>query len=248
MADNKREWLSRTELLLGASAVDKLASSRVAVFGVGGVGGFVVEGLARSGVGALDLIDCDKVSLSNINRQIIATLDTVGVEKTEAARARVMSINPECKVVVHNVFYLPETADSFDFSEYDYVVDAIDTVSGKMAIIKRAREAGIPVISSMGAGNKLDPTAFRVADIYETSVCPLAKVIRKECRKQGIDKLKVVYSTEQAIRPEGRAADTDSDAPSVIQKKNPPGSVAFVPSVAGLIIAGEVIKDLIKEE
>ena len=248
MADNKREWLSRTELLLGASAVDKLASSRVAVFGVGGVGGFVVEGLARSGVGALDLIDCDKVSLSNINRQIIATLDTVGVEKTEAARARVMSINPECKVVVHNVFYLPETADSFDFSEYDYVVDAIDTVSGKMAIIKRAREAGIPVISSMGAGNKLDPTAFRVADIYETSVCPLAKVIRKECRKQGIDKLKVVYSTEQAIRPEGTAADTDSDAPSVIQKKNPPGSVAFVPSVAGLIIAGEVIKDLIKEE
>ncbi len=240
------DQFQRTELLLGKEAIDKLKSSRVAVFGVGGVGGYVVEGLARSGVGALDLIDCDTVSLTNINRQIIATHDTIGMDKTEAARDRVRSINPECRVTVHNIFYLPETEDNFDFTEYDYVVDAIDTVSGKMAIIRRAKEAGVPVISSMGAGNKLDPTAFKVADIYETSVCPLAKVIRKECRKQEIDSLKVVYSTEQAMKPAGEISEEEAGS-SVVQKKNPPGSVAFVPSVAGLIIAGEVIKDLIKE-
>lgn len=242
----RRDIFQRTELLLGKEAMEKLAASRVAVFGVGGVGGFVVEGLARSGIGALDLIDCDKVSLSNINRQIIATLDTVGKEKTEAARDRVLSINPDCRVTLHNVFYLPETADSFDFSDFDYIVDAIDTVSGKMAIIKRAKESGVPVISSMGAGNKLDPTAFKVADIYKTSVCPLAKVIRKECRRMGIDSLKVVYSEEQALKPLRDTEGTEEE-PSVVQKKDPPGSISFVPSVVGLIIAGEVIKDLIKE-
>ena len=241
----KRNQFQRTELLLGPAAMEKLAASRVAVFGVGGVGGYVVEGLARSGIGALDLIDCDKVSLTNLNRQIIATHDTLGMDKTEVAKARVLSINPECRVTAHNVFYLPETADMFDFREYDYVVDAIDTVSGKMAIISRAKECGVPVISSMGAGNKLDPTGFKVADIYKTSVCPLAKVIRKECRKLGIDSLKVVYSEEQALKPSGEI--TAEEEPSVAAKKQPPGSVAFVPSVAGLIIAGEVIKDLIKE-
>ncbi len=240
-----RNQFQRTELLLGPAAMEKLAASRVAVFGVGGVGGYVVEGLARSGIGALDLIDCDKISLTNLNRQIIATHDTVGMDKTEVAKARVLSINPECKVIAHNVFYLPETEDMFDFREYDYVVDAIDTVAGKMSIISRAKECGVPVISSMGAGNKLDPTGFKVADIYKTSVCPLAKVIRKECRKLGIDSLKVVYSEEQALKPAGEIE--AEEEPSVVAKKQPPGSVAFVPSVAGLIIAGEVIKDLIKE-
>ena len=234
-------WLSRTESLLGEGASRKLKASRVAVFGLGGVGGYVVEGLVRSGVGALDLVDCDKVSLTNLNRQIIATIDTVGRDKTEAARERVLSINPECKVTEHNVMFLPETADEFDFSEYDYVVDAIDTVAGKMQIIESATRAGVPVISSMGTGNKLDPTGFEVADIYETSVCPLAKVIRKECRKRDIPSLKVVYSKEEAMN-------VNVDEEPAPGKKSVPGSISFVPSVAGLIIAGEVIKDLIKEE
>ena len=234
-------WLSRTESLLGEGASRKLKASRVAVFGLGGVGGYVVEGLVRSGVGALDLVDCDKVSLTNLNRQIIATIDTVGRDKTEAARERVLSINPECKVTEHNIMFLPETADEFDFSEYDYVVDAIDTVAGKMQIIESATRAGVPVISSMGTGNKLDPTRFEVADIYETSVCPLAKVIRKECRKRDIPSLKVVYSKEEAMK-------VNVDEEPAPGKKSVPGSISFVPSVAGLIIAGEVIKDLIKEK
>ena len=225
-------WLSRTESLLGEEANRKLKASRVAVFGLGGVGGYVVEGLVRSGVGALDLVDCDKVSLTNLNRQIIATRDTVGRDKTEVARERVLSINPDCKVTEHNIMFLPDTADEFDFSEYDYVVDAIDTVAGKMQIIESATRAGVPVISSMGTGNKLDPTRFEVADIYETSVCPLAKVIRKECRKREIPSLKVVYSKEEAMK-----VNVDEEP-----------AISFVPSVAGLIIAGEVIKDLIKEE
>ena len=233
-------WLARTEKLIGEEGVRILEGSRVAVFGIGGVGGFAVEGLARSGVGALDLIDSDRVSLTNVNRQIIATLDTLDSFKTEAARDRIMSINPDCRVTVHNVFFLPENEDEFDFSKYDYVVDAIDTVSGKMAIIEKAKAAGVPVISAMGAGNKMDPTAFEVADIYETSVCPLAKVIRKECRKRGIDSLKVVYSREEAMEP-GEVENEELKG-----KRTAPGSISFVPSVCGLIIAGEVIKDLIK--
>ena len=233
-------WLARTEKLIGEEGVRILEGSRVAVFGIGGVGGFAVEGLARSGVGALDLIDSDRVSLTNVNRQIIATLDTLDSFKTEAARDRIMSINPDCRITVHNVFFLPENEDEFDFSKYDYVVDAIDTVSGKMARIEKAKAAGVPVISAMGAGNKMDPTAFEVADIYETSVCPLAKVIRKECRKRGIDSLKVVYSREEAMEP-GEVENEELKG-----KRPAPGSISFVPSVCGLIIAGEVIKDLIK--
>ena len=229
--------LSRTEILIGEECIRTLAGSRVAVFGLGGVGSYVVEALVRSGIGALDLIDGDKVSRSNLNRQLIATEDTIGRDKTEVARERVLSIDPDCRVTVHNVFYLPETGDSIDFSCFDYVVDAIDTVAGKMEIIERAVKAGVPVISSMGTGNKLDPTRFEVADIYSTSVCPLARVIRKECRKRGIDALKVVYSKEEAIRSFAEDEDSSKERPV-------PGSVAFVPSVAGLIIAGEVIKDL----
>ncbi len=241
------EEFSRTELLFGSEAMEKLKNARVAVFGVGGVGGHVVEALARSGVGALDLIDNDTVALSNLNRQIIATHSTVGRNKVDVAKERVLDINPECKVVTNCCFFLPETADEFDFHEYDYVVDAIDTVTGKLEIIRRATEAGVPVISSMGAGNKLDPTAFVVTDLYRTSVCPLAKVMRRECKKRGIEKLKVVYSTEvartpikQAQDPEGAA--TAEQAPG--SRRSIPGSTAFVPSVAGLILAGEVIKDL----
>ena len=233
-------WLSRTEKLIGAEALDILGNSRVAVFGLGGVGGYVVEGLVRAGVGSLDLIDNDTVSESNLNRQIIATSDNIGTEKTEAAMKRVLSINPECRVTVHNMFILPENVDEFDFGQFDYVVDAIDTIAGKMAIIERSSEAGVRVISSMGTGNKLDPTAFKIADIYETKTCPLAKVIRKECRKRGIEKLKVVYSEEEAIKPEPV---TEEALPP--GKKSVPGSISFVPSAAGLIIAGEVIKDLI---
>ena len=222
------EQFSRTQLMFGADGIEKLAGSRVAVFGIGGVGGYTVEALARSGVGALDLIDDDKVSVSNINRQIIALNSTVGRYKVEAARERVLDINPDCKVTVHRTFFMPETAGQFDFSQYDYVVDAIDTVTGKIAIIMQAKAAGVPVISSMGAGNKLDPTAFRVADIYKTSVCPLAKVIRREMKKS-LGK----QDTEET-----------SDQRSGKPKKFVPGSNAFVPSVVGLIIAGEVIKDL----
>ena len=228
---------SRTAILIGEENLQKLKNARVAVFGVGGVGGYVVEALARSGVGALDLIDKDTVSESTINRQIIALHSTVGKLKTEVAAERARDINPEICVRTHNLFYLPETADQFDFSAYDYIVDAIDTVSGKIALIERAKEANTPVISSMGAGNKLDPTKFEVADISKTSVCPLARVMRRELKKRGIEHLKVVYSKEEPLP--SPLMDEESG-------KSIPGSIAFVPSVVGLIIAGEVIKDLIK--
>ncbi len=232
---------SRTELLIGKEKIDKLYAARVAVCGVGGVGGYVVEALARSGVGTLDLIDNDKVALSNLNRQIIATHKTIGMAKTQAAKERILDINPDCVVNCHDTFYLPETAEQFDFSQYDYVVDAIDTVAGKISLVERAKEAGVPIISSMGAGNKMDPTAFKVADIYKTSVCPLAKVMRHELKKRGIKKLKVVYSEEIAIVPKGQVQDEGTEQ---TRKRQTPGSNAFVPSVVGLIIAGEVIKDL----
>ena len=228
---------SRTAFLLGEEGVEKLKKSRVAIFGIGGVGGYVAEALARSGVGALDLIDKDVVSVSNINRQIIALHSTVGRKKTEVMAERVKDINPAIDVRTYDVFYLPETANEFVFSSYDYVVDAIDTVSGKIALVEQAKAANIPVISSMGAGNKLDPTAFEVVDISKTSVCPLARVMRRELKKRGIEHLKVVYSKEE---PRASAC-TDEETGKVI-----PGSIAFVPSVVGLILAGEVIKDLVK--
>lgn len=241
---------SRTQLVFGKEAMDRLKGSRVAVFGVGGVGGYTVEALARSGVGAIDIIDDDKVCLTNINRQIIATTKTVGKYKVDVAKERIEEINPDCKVTAFRTFYMPETADQFDFTKYDYVVDAIDTVTGKIALIENAKKAGTPIISSMGAGNKVDPTAFEVADIYKTSVCPLARVMRYELKRRGIKKLKVVYSKENPIPP---IADEDpngengclSKADKVPGKRQVPGSTAFVPSVAGLIIAGEVIKDII---
>ncbi|MBR2751149.1 MAG: tRNA threonylcarbamoyladenosine dehydratase [Lachnospiraceae bacterium] len=243
---------SRTQLLYGPEAMEKFASSRVAVFGIGGVGGYVVEALARSGIGALDLIDDDKVCLTNINRQIIATRKTVGKYKVDVAEERVHDINPECNVRAFRTFFLPETQDQFDFREYDYVVDAIDTVTGKLAIIEKAKEAGVPVISSMGAGNKLHAALFEVADIYETSICPLAKVMRRECKKRGIDSLKVVYSKEAPVRPlEDMSISCRQHCicPPGAERKCTdrraiPGSTAFVPSVVGLIIAGEVINDL----
>ena len=237
---------SRSRMLLGGEAMKKLAASRVAVFGVGGVGGFVVEALARSGLGELDLIDNDRVALSNLNRQIIATMDTVGRDKVDVMAERVLSINPEALVHRHKCFYLPETAGQFDFSVYDYVVDAIDTVTGKIQLILQAKEAGVPVISAMGAGNKMDPSRFEVADIYETSIDPLARVMRRELKKRGVDSLKVVYSKEKPLRPyAGHEAETAS-MEEAHQRRSTPGSLAFVPSVAGLIIAGEVIKDLCK--
>ena len=220
--------------------MQRLKNARVAVFGIGGVGGFTVEALARSGVGALDLIDHDTVSLTNLNRQIIATEETIGRYKVDVAAERVHSINPDCVVRTYRTFYLPDTADQFDFHQYDYVVDAVDTVTGKLLLIEQAKACGTPVISSMGAGNKLDPTAFRVADLYETDICPLAKVMRKECRKRGIDHLKVVYSREKPIAPQGPVQKETT-------RRSLPGSIAFVPSVVGLIIGGEVIKDLICE-
>ncbi len=230
------DMFSRTRMLLGDAAMDRLKAARVAVFGIGGVGGHAVEALARSGVGALDLIDSDRVALSNLNRQIIATRDTLGMLKVEAAKARVLSINPDCAVETWPVFFLPETADRFDFTQYDYVIDAIDTVAGKLRLIEAAKAAGVPVISSMGAGNKLDPTAFRVADISETSVCPLARIMRRELKKRGIDHVKVVFSTEPALVP------APTEEPTA--RRSTPGSTAFVPAVAGLILAGEVIKDI----
>ena len=246
---------SRTELLLGKEAMNKLENSRVAVFGIGGVGGYVCEALARSGVYSFDLIDDDKVCLTNLNRQIIATRKTVGQYKTEVMRNRIMEINPKADVRIHQCFYLPENASDFDFSEYDYVVDAVDTVTAKIELIMRAKESGTPIISSMGAGNKLDASAFRVADIYKTKVCPLAKVMRRELKKRGVKKLKVVYSEEQPIRPiEDMAISCRSHCicppgakHKCTERRDIPGSVAFVPSVVGLIIAGEVIKDLTAE-
>ena len=248
---------SRSRMLLGADALKKLSSSRVAVFGVGGVGGYVVEALARCGVGSIDLIDNDRVVLSNLNRQIIATMDTIGRNKVDVMAERVLSINPEAAVYRHKCFFLPETASQFDFSAYDYVVDAIDTVTGKIQLILQAKEAGVPVISAMGAGNKLDPSRFEVADIYETSVDPLARVMRRELKKRGVTSLKVVYSREKPLQPlsDQDPAETSDTAGTETgeegaahQRRSTPGSLAFVPSVAGLIIAGEVIKDLCMEK
>lgn len=222
-----RDQFSRTQLLLGPEAMDTLQNAHVAVFGIGGVGGFTVEALVRSGVGAIDLIDNDRICVTNLNRQIIALHSTIGQYKTDVMEARIHDINPDCRVTSHKCFFLPETKDQFDFSEYSYVVDAVDTVTAKIALVLACREAGVPIISCMGAGNKLDPTAFEIADIYQTSMCPLAKVMRRELKKRGVRQLKVVYSKEQPLRHQI------------------PGSVAFVPSVAGLAVAGEVIKDLI---
>ena len=230
---------SRTQLLFGEEAMEKLKGSRVAVFGIGGVGGYCVEALARSGVGTLDLIDDDTVNITNLNRQIIATHATLGMDKVDAAKERVLSINPGAGVHTHKTFYLPETAGEFDFTQYDYVVDAIDTVTGKLMPVQAAKEAGTRSISCMGTGNKLDPTAFEVADISKTSVCPLARIMRKELGKRGIKHLKVVYSNEQTLTP-APAEEEDSAHP----KRQTPGANAFVPAVAGLILAGEVVKDL----
>ena len=243
---------SRTQLLYGRDAMNYFASCRIAVFGIGGVGGYVVEALARSGIGAMDLIDDDRVCLTNINRQILATRKTVGKYKVDVAEERVHEINPDCKVKVYKTFYLPDTQDQFDFHEYDYIVDAIDTVTGKLAIIENAKKAGVPVISSMGAGNKVNPAAFEVADIYETSICPLARVMRRECKKRGIDSLKVVYSKEKPIRPledmsiscRQHCICPPGTARKCTERRDIPGSTAFVPSVVGLIIAGEIINDL----
>ncbi len=246
---------SRTQLLYGKDAMEHLLSCRVAVFGIGGVGGYVVEALARSGIGALDLIDDDKVCLTNINRQILATGKTIGRYKVDVAEERVKDISPDCTVRTYKTFYLPDTQDQFDFTAYDYVVDAIDTVTGKLTIVENAKKAGVPVISSMGAGNKVDPSAFEVADIYETSICPLAKVMRRELRKRGIDSLKVVYSKETPIRPPEDASIScrqncvcpPGTARKCTVRRDIPGSTAFVPSVAGLIIAGEIINDLCRD-
>lgn len=237
------ERFQRTEMLLGDEALKRLADSRVAVFGVGGVGGFVVEALARSGVGALTLIDGDEVAESNLNRQIIALTSTVGRAKVDVAAERVGDINPDCRVDALRLFFLPENAGDFDFSAFDYVVDAVDTVSAKLEIVCRAKAADVPVISAMGAGNKLDPTAFEVADISKTSVDPLARVMRRELRKRGVTSLKVVYSREQPLAP---APSGESAQDAVPGRRSTPGSVAFVPSVAGLIIAGEVVRDICK--
>ena len=269
----RNEILQRTQLIYGKKALDRLASARVAVFGIGGVGGYVVEALARSGVGALDLIDNDTVAESNLNRQIIATRGTIGRYKTDVAAERVASINPDCIVRTYTTFYLPETQDQFDFRNYDYVVDAIDTVTGKLTIIENAKAAGVPVISSMGTGNKTDPSRLRAADIYETSVCPLARVMRRECKKRGINSLKVVFSTEEPVVPgaadrvcsaadgtyslaggvadgagntagPGGAAPAEQPAPG---RRQVPGSTAFVPAAAGLLIASVIVNNLAAE-
>ena len=233
------DQFSRTKLLIGGDAIKKLQESRVIVFGIGGVGGYVVEALARSGVGAIDLVDNDTVSLTNLNRQIIALHSNIGQLKTDVAQKRLLDINPDLKITKYNIFYTSETKDLFDFSKYDYIVDAIDTVSGKISLIEEAKKNNVPVISSMGAGNKLNATGFMVSDISKTSVCPLAKTMRLELKKRNIKDVKVVYSTETPIKP--------LDSEEKTAKKQTPGSVAFVPSVVGLIIAGEVIKDLINK-
>lgn len=233
------EQFSRTELLIGKEGIEKLSKSHVAVFGIGGVGGYVVEALVRSGIGAIDIIDNDTVCESNINRQIYATTKTIGKNKVDVAKERILEINPNIKVKTFQMFFTPETAGEFDFSNYDYIVDAIDTVVGKLSLVEKAKEYNIPIICSMGAGNKLDPTKFEVADISKTSVCPLARVIRTELKKRKIKDVKVVYSKESPIKPNSTLNPQTN--------KQTPGSIAFVPSVAGLIIAGEVIKDLIKK-
>lgn len=233
-----KEEFTRTVMLIGENAVKRLSSARVAVFGIGGVGGFVVEALARSGIGFFDLIDSDTVNISNINRQIIATHNTLGEYKVDAMKDRILSINPDAKVELYRKFYLPENSSEFDFSKYDYVVDAVDTVTAKIEIILNAKKANVPVISSMGTGNKLDPTRFEIADIYKTTICPLARVMRRELKKRDVDSLKVLYSTEEPVKS---ITGENGERPV-------PASISFVPSVAGLIIAGEVIKDLIEKE
>lgn len=257
------DQFERTELLLGHEAMEILWNSRVAVFGIGGVGGYTAEALARSGVGAIDLVDSDTVCLSNLNRQIIATHRTIGRYKVDVMKERILEISPEASVEAHRCFYLPETKDAFDFSKYSYVVDAVDTVTAKLQLVMETQRVGVPVISSMGAGNKLDPTRFEVADIYETSVCPLAKVMRRELKKRGVQHLKVVYSREEPIKgapriPDARAEDPENlaegregmedgkRAGTFLGRRSVPGSAAFVPSVAGLILAGEVIRDLVR--
>lgn len=243
---------SRTELLLGKEAMQKLEHARVAVFGVGGVGGFAAEALIRSGIGSIDLIDDDKICLTNLNRQIIATRKTVGQYKADIMKERILEINPNAVVNVHKCFFLPETKDEFDFTQYSYIIDAVDTVTAKIQLVLEAKDAGVPIISSMGAGNKLDPTGFQVADIYQTSVCPLAKVMRRELKKRNIEHLKVVYSKEKPIRPiedMSISCRTHCICPpgakhKCTERRDIPGSTAFVPSVVGLIIAGEVIRDL----
>ncbi len=247
---------SRTQILLGRAAMEKLRAARVAVFGIGGVGGYAVEALARSGVGALDLIDDDRVCLTNLNRQLFATRKTVGHHKVDAAAERIAEIEPRCAVRTYKTFYLPETEKNFNFTQYDYIIDAIDTVSGKIALVINARAAGTPIISAMGAGNKLEASLFEVADIYETSVCPLARVMRRELRKRGVERLKVVYSKEKPTRPiEDMSISCRSHCicppgaeRTCLQRRDIPGSMAFVPSVVGLIIAGEVVKDLTAAE
>ena len=233
------EQFSRTAMLLGEESVARLEKARVAVFGLGGVGGYVVEALARAGIGQLDLIDKDTVSLSNLNRQILATHETLGMEKTQAARLRVEAINPRCRVRTYSMFYLPDTAEQFDLRQYDYIVDAVDTVTAKLTLVQRATEAGTPIISCMGTGNKLDASAFRVADISKTTGCPLARIMRKELGKRGIRHLKVVYSQEEARKPTGWEEEAAAEG-----KRQIPGSLPFVPGAAGLILAGEVIKDI----
>ena len=248
------EQFTRTELIYGRDGIEKLSRSRVAVFGIGGVGGHACEALARSGIGHIDLIDDDRVCLSNINRQIIALHSTVGKYKVDAMESRLLDINPDIKITKHNVFFTPENADSFDFSEFDYVIDAIDTISGKIALVMKADENGVNIISSMGAGNKTNPSLFEVSDIYKTSVCPLARVMRNELRKRNIKRLKVVYSKEEPIKPERNLENScktgcicpQGTVRKCSSKNQVPGSISFVPSVAGLIIAGEVVKDLIK--
>lgn len=245
---------SRTQLIFGIEAMEKLSQARVAVFGIGGVGSYTAEALVRSGIGAIDLIDDDRICLTNLNRQLFATRDTVGQHKVDVAEKRIRSINPDCKVITHKTFYMPDTKDLFDFTEYDYIVDAIDTVKGKLELVMNSKASETPIISSMGAGNKVNAAAFEVADIYETSVCPLARVMRYECRKRGIDSLKVVYSKEKPIRPledmsiscRKHCICPPGTARKCTQRRDIPGSTAFVPSAAGLIIAGEVIKDLIE--
>lgn len=245
------EQFSRTELLYGKKAMEKLKNARVAVFGLGGVGGYVAEALARSGVGTFELIDNDRICESNLNRQIIALQTTIGQYKTEAVKERILAINPQAKVSLHTCFYLPQKREEFDFAQYSYVVDAVDTVTAKIDIIMAAKEKGIPVISAMGAGNKINPAAFEVADIYETSVCPLAKVMRRELRKRGVDSLKVVYSREE---PLAYAEDADTEIverenmKSESKRRSTPGSTAFCPSVAGLIMAGEIVNDMTQRD
>ncbi len=233
------EQFSRTEILLGAQAMERLQQAAVAIFGVGGVGGYTVEALARSGIGHFALVDPDEVSVSNINRQLLATHSSVGKRKVDAARQRILDINPHAQVDVYPCFYTPETADSIDLTRFDYIVDAIDTVTGKLCLVQRAKEAGVPIISCMGAGNKLDGTAFQVADITKTSVCPLARVMRKELKKRGISHLKVVFSTEDALKPVGAEEEA-----AALGKRQIPGSTSYIPGIAGLLLAGEVIKDL----